>query len=312
MRGVTRLAWASLGWNLVVVLLGALVRATGSGAGCGRSWPTCHGEVLPALEGATAVEFTHRVSSGLALALVAALVVAVFRSTRRGHPARLGAVLSGVALVGESLIGAAIVLFAWVGDDTSPARAVTVPLHLVNTLLLLAGLTLTVFWSRGGGGLRLRGAAAAAPLVVGGVGMLLLGATGAVTALADTLFPKDSFTLGGVVAAGEHFLTELRVIHPILAVVVGVLAATWARRRIAPRGGEAGRAASAVVGLVVAQILAGAVNVLLVTPVWMQIVHLALADLLWIAWVWMAASVLADGNSVVRAAVGGTYGRAPR
>lgn len=311
MRGVTRLAWASLGWNLVVVLLGALVRATGSGAGCGRSWPTCHGEVVPALEGATAVEFTHRVSSGLALVLVAALAVAVFRSTQRGHPARLGAVLSGVALVGESLIGAAIVLFAWVGDDSSPARAVTVPLHLVNTLLLLAGLTLTLFWSRGGGGLHLRGAAAG-PLVVGGVGMLLLGATGAVTALADTLFPKDAFTLDGVVATGEHFLTELRVLHPVLAVVVGVLAATWARRSIAPRGGEASRAASAVVGLVVAQILAGAVNVLLVTPVWMQIVHLALADLLWIAWVWMAASVLADGNSVVRAEVGGTYGRAPR
>lgn len=293
MRGVTRLAWASLGWNLLVVLLGGLVRATGSGAGCGRSWPTCHGEVVPALEGATVVEFTHRVTSGIALLLVAALVVAVFRGAPSGHPARTGAVLSGIALVGESLIGAAIVLFEWVGDDASVARVVTVPLHLVNTLVLLAGLTLTVFWTRGGGPIRVRGAGAG-PLVAGGVGMLLLGATGAVTALADTLFPKDAFSVAGMTTTGEHFLTELRIIHPVLAVVIGVAAAAWAGRRVVPLGGEARRAGLAVVALVAVQILAGAANVVLLTPVWMQIVHLALADLLWIAWVWMAAALLAE------------------
>ncbi len=307
MRGVTRLAWFSLVWNLGVVLLGSLVRSTGSGAGCGRSWPTCHGEIVPALQGATAVEFTHRVSSGVALVLVAALAIAVFRSTATGHPARIGATLSGIALLGESLIGAAIVLFEWVEDDASVARAVTVPLHLVNTLVLLAGLTLTVFWTRGGGRVRMRGALAR-PLVAGGVGMLLLGATGAVTALADTLFPKEAFTLGGIASGGEHFLTELRVIHPILAVLVGVLAATWAGWRVVPRGGAARWAAQAVIALVAVQIIAGALNVVLLTPVWMQIVHLALADLLWIAWVWMAATLLSapTGNIMGRRAVAGS------
>ncbi len=276
----------------MVVLGGALVRSTGSGAGCGRSWPTCQGTVVPELRGATAIEFGHRVVSGVALIMVAVLVVRVFRGLPKGHPARFGAALSGIAIVVESLIGAMIVFYEWVADDASVARAISVPLHLVNTFFLLAVLTLTVFWLHGHGRLRPNGRR---PALYGiGAGMVLIAATGGITALADTLFPKEGFTIGGVFSftTSEHFLTNLRVVHPIVAILVGVVAAVWARRRgwtVAHGGANASRV---VVAVVVVQIAVGFLNVVLLTPTWMTLIHLLLADLLWIAWVWLTAASL--------------------
>ena len=175
---------------------------------------------MPELEGATAIEFAHRAVSGVALLPVAVMVWLIFRRTRRGHPARLGAVVSGISIVIEALIGAGIVLAELVADDASVARAVSVPLHLVSTFVLLAGLVLTVFWLSGGGSLRLRERRQAArPLLLFAVGTLLVGATGGVTALAETLFPEEAFDVGAMfdASAGESFLTRLLALHPIEA-----------------------------------------------------------------------------------------------
>src|SRR5690606_35054615 len=200
-RGLTRFAWATLAFNVVVILMGAVVRATGSGAGCGRSWPTCHGTVLPVLEGDTAIEFAHRAVSGVALVLVAVLAFLVLRRVPRPHQARMAAGLSLVAIIGEALIGAGIVLFEWVAEDTSVARAVSVPLHLVNTFFLLAVLTLTAHLL--GGGVPLRWSQhprARRWLIVGAVAFVTIAGPGAVTALADTLFPA----FGGGATDVEH------------------------------------------------------------------------------------------------------------
>jgi cytochrome c oxidase assembly protein subunit 15 len=274
---ITRYAWLTLAFNVVVILLGALVRATGSGAGCGRSWPTCQGELMPELSGATAIEYTHRAASGIALVLVAVLVAWTFRTVPKGEPARTGAVLSLAAIVGEALIGAMIVLAEWVAEDASTARVVAVPLHLVNTLFLLAALTLTAFWLAGGRRLSPR----SHPemwrwVLVGAVAIVLLAATGAVTALADTLFPKSG---SGSAGSGEaHFLTDLRVIHPVLAVVAASVG-WWFSGRVGTPRSNAGKTLPALVGLM---LLTGVLNVALGVPVWMQLVHLLLADLLWI------------------------------
>ena len=285
---MTRYAWFVLGLNVVVILLGALVRATGSGAGCGRSWPTCDGEAVPDLEGATAVEFTHRAVSGLALLAVVILAVVVWRTVPKGHPARTGAALSVVAIIGEALIGAMIVLAEWVADDASIARAVAVPLHLLNTFFLLGTLTLTVFWLRGGGRLRFRDhPAEARAVIVGGVALILIAATGAITALADTLFPKEA---GADLSGAEHFLTDLRVIHPIVAVLAAAIGWWVAARRGMPRRGVAA-GLPALVGLM---LLSGVINVALGVPVWMQLVHLALADALWVTYVLVAAEALQE------------------
>ncbi len=287
MTRIARYAWFTLVFNVGVILLGALVRATGSGAGCGRSWPTCQGQAVPELSGSTAVEFSHRAASGVALVLVAILVVWVWRRVPHGQLARTGVMLSLISIVGEALIGAMIVLAEWVADDASLARVVAVPLHLVNTLFLLAALTLTAFWLSGGG--RLSGRSHPVVwrwVIAGGVAIVLLAATGAVTALADTLFPKNG---SGVADTGEaHFLTDLRVIHPILAVVAASIG-WWVSGRVGRPRSRAGNALPVLVGLM---LVSGSLNIVLGVPVWMQLLHLLLADTLWIAYVLASAQAL--------------------
>lgn len=241
--------------------------------------------MIPELSGATAVEFAHRAMSGVALLLVISLAILVWRKSARGDVARTGAVLSVVAIVGEALIGAMIVLAEWVAEDTSLARLVSVPLHLVNTLFLLGALSLTIFWLSGGRRLSFRGDRGLARWVLlGGVALVALAATGAITALADTLFPKSGSSPG----EEAHFLTELRIIHPILAVVAASVG-WWASSRSRGSAGPWARVLPVLVGLM---FISGAVNVALGVPVWMQLVHLALADALWVAYVLASADSL--------------------
>ncbi len=287
MSRLARYAWFVLIFNVVVILMGAVVRATGSGAGCGASWPTCQGEVVPGLEGATAVEFSHRALSGVALVLVIVLAAAVWRKVDTGEPVRLAAMLGVVAIVGEALIGAAIVLAEWVADDASVARAISVPLHLVNTLFLLAALALTAYWLGGGKRVDFRSNPSTTRWVIlGGLALVLITASGAVTALADTLFPVETF--GADFSSEAHLLTRLRILHPILA-IGAALVAWWLSARHGPPRSRSARAIPLLVG---AMLLSGVLNVALGVPVWMQLVHLALADALWIAYVLVSAGAL--------------------
>lgn len=241
---------------------------------------------MPEFEGATAIEFTHRAVSGLALIFVVILAVVVWRTTDKGHPARTGGVLSVVAIVGEALIGAMIVLAEWVAEDASLARAISVPLHLVNTFLLLASLSLTIFWLEGGRRFDLQSdKMKTRAVVLGGLALMALAATGAITALADTLFPK---TPGADVVAEAHFLTDLRIVHPVLAVAVAAIG-WWFSSRSGRSADPWARSLPVLVGLM---LLTGAVNVALGVPEWMQLVHLALADALWVAFVFAAAGAL--------------------
>src|SRR5229473_6608919 len=145
----TRYAWGVLGWNLLVILWGAFVRATGSGAGCGSHWPLCNGEVVPrAPRLETIIEFTHRVTSGLALFAVVGLVVWSAVSFPRGHRVRRTAIVSLVLILTEALLGAGLVVFQLVAQDASVGRACYLSLHLVNTLFLLGALALTAWYSR--------------------------------------------------------------------------------------------------------------------------------------------------------------------
>ena len=192
-----------------------------------------------------------------------------------------------VAIIGEALIGAMLVLAEWVADDASIARAVAVPLHLVNTLFLLAALTLTAFWL--GGGRRLdfkKDPVLRRWVILGGLAIVLIAASGAITALADTLFPDESFLSD--FDSESHFLTRLRIIHPILAILASVVG-WWSASRA---GIARSKAATALPVLVAAMLITGALNIFLGVPVWMQLVHLALADALWIAYVLASAEAL--------------------
>src|SRR5512146_1646882 len=139
-------AWMVLGYNILVILWGAVVRATGSGAGCGEHWPLCQGVVIPhAQQIATLIEFSHRATSGIDALLVVGLVWMAFRRYGRGHAVRRYAVASGVFTVTEALVGAALVVFGEVGNNVSTGRVVVLSVHLVNTFMLLASLALTAW-----------------------------------------------------------------------------------------------------------------------------------------------------------------------
>lgn len=296
MDRLARFSWLVLACNVAVIVWGAVVRATGSGAGCGSHWPLCNGEVVPrAPRIETIIEFSHRLTSGVALVLVVALAVAAFLWRPAGDPTRKAAVASALLMLSEAAVGAALVLFRLVADNQSMARAMFMATHLVNTFFLLAALTLTVHFASGGAPLRLRHRGwLGVVLACGALGLLLSGASGAVAALGDTLFPSTSLAqaLRQDLSATGHLLIRLRLLHPAIAVTAGLLtllltlapavyhSAGW---KIWGRG---------TAGLVFAQWIAGLANVVLLAPVWMQIVHLLVADLLWIAFVMLAASAL--------------------
>lgn len=306
MVAFARFAWAVAAYNLLVVGWGALVRATGSGAGCGRHWPDCNGEIVPVsprLE--TAIEFTHRATSGVALVLVVALVVWAFRAFPRRHPARGAAAASLAFLVAEALVGAGLVLFGWVARDPSAARGWVMAVHLTNTFLLLASLALTAEWSRHPGGLTTAGRGAL-PALLGAalVALLLGGVTGAVAALGDTLFPPASVAAGLRQELGPEasLLLRLRLLHPAAALLAAAAVAACARAALRTRPGpRVRRAAHAALALVAVQLAAGAANVLLLAPVPLQVAHLLLADLVWLSVVLLAAAALEPGGEAATA-----------
>lgn len=292
---LARLAAVTLGWNVVVILWGAFVRATGSGAGCGSHWPLCNGSVVPRAPAAeTLIELTHRLTSGVALLLVAWLTVACFRATARRHPLRRAAMASLVLILVEAAIGAGLVLFELVGENASAVRAGYMAVHLLNTFLLLAALTATWWLAAGGEAIRRRGPGVG-HLAAAAAGLLLVGATGAVAALGDTLFPAASLAAGVAedLSATAHFLVRLRVLHPLVAVAVAAYLLFLPQLVDAGRRGRTPRRLGGAVSLLaLVQLGAGAVNVGLLAPVWMQLVHLLLADALWIAFVLFAAATL--------------------
>src|ERR1700761_8243597 len=137
-RSLARFAWCTLAFNVVVVLWGAYVRATGSGAGCGNHWPLCNGAVLPrAPQAQTAIEFIHRLSSGMAVVMVCSLIVWCWRRTSKKDAPRYSSILAGILLFNEALLGALLVMLVHVGKDPSTAHVVFLSLHFGNTLLLL-------------------------------------------------------------------------------------------------------------------------------------------------------------------------------
>lgn len=293
-----KFAWGVLVWNVLVVLWGAFVRATGSGAGCGNHWPLCNGEVVPrSPQVETLVELTHRLTSGLALLGVLALLIGAFRAYGRGHPVRYGAVASAFFILTESLVGAALVIFGWVADDTSAERALVVSIHLVNTFMLLASLAVTAWWASDQRPVALRSRGWLVwGLRLGLLGMLLVSVAGAITALGDTLFPAPSLAEGlrQDVDPSQHFLIQLRVWHPLFSILVGVFLIYLARLlREQETTPTVDRLARLLIALIAVQLAAGFVNVLLLVPVWMQITHLLLADSVWLTLVLLSASVAA-------------------
>jgi heme a synthase len=293
-QALVRFAWGVVGYNVLVILWGALVRATGSGAGCGNHWPLCNGQVIPLSPGLhTVIEFTHRCMTGGSTFLVIGLLVWTFRGTVKGQAARVLAAASMVLLLNEAFLGALLVKLGYVTGNQSMGRVVVLSIHLSNTLLLLAALTLTARLLGTGQIWREFGARGGKKLwaFVGLAATLVVGVSGSLAALGDTLFPASSLRAAFAqdFAAGSPWLLRLRGVHPASAVVAAGFV-IWLVVQ-AKRAG-AGRFAGLVLALLGFQFALGVADVLLLAPVWMQILHLLGADLYWVALVLLAAIVV--------------------
>ena len=223
MRPLARFAWLTLAYNIAVILWGAYVRATGSGAGCGNHWPLCNGAVLPSTpQSQTIIEFTHRLTSGLAVVMVSSLLVWCWRKTSKGDWARYSSLTAMLLLFNEAILGALLVLFEHVAHDQSPARVFFLCLHFGNTLLLLAALALTAQWlSKDQWQLSfIKKRSEIVAVVSGLLAIMCVGISGSVAALGDTLFPATSLRASLVQDfSSANVLLRLRFLHPVAAVI---------------------------------------------------------------------------------------------
>ncbi len=293
-RKFVKVAVFVLVYNLIVIAWGAFVRISFSGDGCGSHWPLCNGELMPSFENIkTAVEFSHRVSSGLVLPLTIAMIVMAHRTfgSKRAATKWSWATLLFVCI--SATVGMLLVKFGWVGQNDSMGRAITLAAHLINTMLLLGALTAAIWYGSGRPKIAMKGMAGWLA-VVGSLAVLLVGMSGAVTSLGDTIFPRGSslqVITEGLSPTG-HFLLRLRIWHPFIAVAVSlilffaviVLSDICERKEVRTYGRR-------VIGVVALQLLVGLVNVWMKAPAAMAIVHLLLADVLWILTVrlWLSA-----------------------
>ncbi len=291
-------AWSLLGYTVLVILWGGFVRASGSGAGCGAHWPLCNGEIIPHSPTLnTIIEFSHRLTSGMAGIVAILLVAWAFLAFGRQTSVFKASLAAFLFMMLEGAIGAGLVLFEYVAYNPSIARAYWMAAHLTNTFFLLAALTLTAWWASGGHLLRFRGRRLNRWMTLGSlIGLLVLGASGAVTALGDTL------AIGGGLNPTQNAvvgtLTGLRIYHPILACSVFVLVtATVVESRRRSPSAWAARFGRTVVGLMLLQLLIGLVNVQLQAPVGVQLVHLLMTDLIWIGFILFSVESLSTNDA---------------
>jgi heme A synthase len=289
--------WFALAFNLLVIVWGAYVRASGSGNGCGNHWPLCNGEVIPASPGLkTIVEYSHRLSGALASLPIVGAFIWTFRAYEPKHRLRRYAAAAVFFMLVEGAVGAGLVLFEMVAENRSVARALWMSAHLINTFLLVGTLALMAWTATTGGRFTLRGQGSINRVFAAAIAAtLILGVSGAVSALGATLFPVTSLAEGyrQDFSSTAHIFERLRIYHPLIAIGVSgflILTAFFARSRRPGAGVK--KWSSALIGLTLLQLGAGAVNLLLHAPTWLQLVHLLLSDLVWIALVLLGCSAL--------------------
>ncbi len=275
-----------LSYCVLVILWGAYVRSSGSGAGCGRHWPLCNGEVVPpSMIYKTVVEYTHRLSSGLSLLSVLLLFFWARKIAPKKHFIRSAAGWALFAMLLEAILGAGLVLFKLVEHDESIQRVVSIAVHLVNTLFLTAAITITAEAPS----LETPRWRMSEPLLRKKVrlflwGFIFLASMGAITALGDTLFKPSSLSAGWASdwQANAHVTERIRILHPMAAVLWLALLLPWLLELKEMVPGISRRIWFAV-GFACLNLALGALNILLLAPIWLQTLHLLVANLLWIS-----------------------------
>jgi protoheme IX farnesyltransferase len=302
-------AWFVLYFCLPVIGWASFVRLSFSGDGCGSSWPDCGGSLIPTglVSAERMIEFIHRMTSGIFGILAMILLVGGWiryakapKDEKSAFAWPFYATAVGVLLTGvEFLIGKWLVNNGLVGWNASIERAQVLSYHLVNTLLLVSSFALAALWTSGVRKPRLKGQGAVGWLVaLGFVAIALICVSGAVTSLGDKLFPPESTpkAITDAMDPGKHFLIQLRVLHPFIALTVGVyLVLVVGLVSHLRRNSQALRLGRAILSGYGLQIGLGILNIFLKAPNWLAVVHLLVSVLIWIGWTnWSAISLAED------------------
>lgn len=292
------LAWSTLWLTVAVVIGGALVRATDSGAGCGESWPICGGQIIPDIGSHhTAIEVSHRLMTGLLGIVLVSLFLLVRRNFAKTHHLRRAVFAAGLLLIIESLLGASLVLFGWVEYDASIARLIVVPIHLVNTFLLVGAMALVGYFASGGKPFRVDLSGTLDKVLAVSLGIVLvIGATGALNALADTLILSNHLREAspGELLVSEAVLRQVRTIHPFTAIIGGLALFMLVRYLTADSVRKVRLLGLGVQGIIWIQFILGLLNIALQVPLEIQLTHLFMADVLWILTVLIAFNLLGE------------------
>ena len=286
-------SYAKLGLflSIVSILAGAFVRATGSGDGCGATWPTCKGRIIPALtDTSELIEFSHRSVSGFLLIVT----LIIFSKTRKLHKASLVKSVTNYLtffVIFEAIIGAVIVLFEWVGLNSSLPRIIAVPIHLVNTFGLLG--SYAILYKILEDDIQEIKSIFNKNFILISFLFLLSGATGSITALADVLFPSASFIEGFLADFDKtsEVLTRLRILHPIISTILSIVLYLHSTRINKKYGVNV----KLLKTFVIIAVSLGVLNVLSNIVLPLSILHLAIADFLWISYIYVSID-LAKNN----------------
>ncbi len=287
----TKFAWGVVGYNLLVILWGVFLRASKSGDGCGTQWLTCHGEVIPSAPAfKTVIEFSHRVTSLIAGILVIILVGLAFRIFNSNSRVRLFAVAALIFIILEGLIGAGLVLTGNTAENWTPTRPLWMGAHLINTFTLIAVLTMTAWFSTREGfvGFALK----KSHLMIFFTSLFaifLMGMSGSLAALSNLFFSSASIAEGIAQDFDKEspLIVQLRISHPIISVLSAVgltMSAIWLESQ---RTGN--RWTRVLIWMLLIQIVTGVMTIFTGAPIAMQVLHLLLADITWIAFILMWA-----------------------
>ena len=287
-------AKAGLFLSIASILAGAFVRATGSGDGCGATWPTCKGRIIPGLSDTSElIEFSHRSVSGVLL-IVTIIIFVKSRKFQRDSLARTVTNYLTFFVIFEALIGAVIVIFEWVGLNSSLPRIIAVPIHLVNTFGLLG--CYAILYKILDKNIEEINSMFNKNFIFISSLFLLSGATGSIAALADVLFPSASFIEGFLADFDRtsEVLTRLRILHPIVSSALSLVLYFYSIRinkkyyiRVKP-----------LQTLIFVAVFLGFLNVLSNIILPLSILHLAIADFLWISYIYVSIDLVKNNLSI--------------
>jgi len=278
------LAWINLLYLYLVIAFGAFVRATGSGAGCGNHWPLCNGRIIQhQIQYTTAIEYTHRITSGILLLVAMLLWVVSKRNIRIPNKLKKYFIIYVFFLIIEALLGAMLVRFEHVAHNTSIFRGISVSFHYINTVFLSLSATLCVLSTRYPSNTSISFCKASRNRFIWAFAiMIVVGISGSLTALGDTLFPTthSSEALLRAFSSTEHLFVKIRIYHPLLAIMSSlyfIYFCLWLNHK--KKHNPLLR--TLILSVLSLQIIVGFLNIHFFTPIHLQIIHIVLAQILW-------------------------------